>query len=668
MKQPPSKKVLRIENKKKKIAALLEISKLNDRDREPKESNNIEKEEGEIDDVGDNQDREEPKPKRQKKSHDDFSASGTAVSAEDDNKEETAEDIGAPGYLCSDEYRNLKEELRIKRKTLSAVPRLQLKEFGLEADLTQTGERTPIFLNDVQQLLMFSLLGVNSPFTPRWVTLQKRGRIANTTLLVIDGATCYDFLSWESACPNLLATDVRVEMVSPASYDGNIIEEICAVPLTKHRREELEQQYGSLSEAAQSENSVFRVLRSMFPINHVGSPKSKKKSTNLPPTDKFPRTQLLLSAWQLVEEGYPLPLRGELNTRYSSYVLTKDEYAEVTSSSPMWGLDCEMCRTTVENELTRVSVVDENKQVVYDTLVKPYNRIVDYVTRFSGITPAMLKNVTKRLEDVQQDLRQIIPPDCILVGQSLNGDLHALKMMHPYIIDTSVIYNRTGERRMKTKLAKLTAEFLSETIQAGEDGHDSIEDSWYALKLVQLKLQKSIEFGDVILSGNMKYEEKESIRQISKTSTDISSVLQSKEEVMIFATSLFSHVVGQKKKVSLVGAEDLISEYTTYVTAAESDKRAKNHTKVRCHVKKSNREIVRKTCSVSSKKEFVLSHIKLSENESIIDVNEWVGQICSSMPESSFMGVLLCGTPGSKATGAGFFHIKKPSWYRPTLL
>lgn len=34
MKQPTSKKVLRIENKKKKIAALLEISKLNDKDRE----------------------------------------------------------------------------------------------------------------------------------------------------------------------------------------------------------------------------------------------------------------------------------------------------------------------------------------------------------------------------------------------------------------------------------------------------------------------------------------------------------------------------------------------------------------------------------------------------------------------------------------------------------
>lgn len=65
------------------------------------------------------------------------------------------------------------------------------------------------------------------------------------------------------------------------------------------------------------------------------------------------------------------------------------------------------------------------------------------------------------------------------------------QMMHPYIIDTSVIYNTSGERKKKTKLARLAAEFLSETIQTGKDGHDSIEDSWIALKLVQLKLQKS---------------------------------------------------------------------------------------------------------------------------------------------------------------------------------
>ena len=62
------------------------------------------------------------------------------------------------------------------------------------------------------------------------------------------------------------------------------------------------------------------------------------------------------------------------------------------------------------------------------------------------MTAKDLENVTTRLTDVQADLRALLPDDCILVGQSLNFDLKAMKMMHPYIIDTSVIFNITGDR------------------------------------------------------------------------------------------------------------------------------------------------------------------------------------------------------------------------------
>jgi RNA exonuclease 1 len=38
-------------------------------------------------------------------------------------------------------------------------------------------------------------------------------------------------------------------------------------------------------------------------------------------------------------------------------------YHEVTHNSPMFGLDCEMCRTTSGLEVTRVSIVNEQLKV-----------------------------------------------------------------------------------------------------------------------------------------------------------------------------------------------------------------------------------------------------------------------------------------------------------------
>jgi RNA exonuclease 1 len=48
--------------------------------------------------------------------------------------------------------------------------------------------------------------------------------------------------------------------------------------------------------------------------------------------------------------------------------------------------------------------------------------------RFSGITEPDLCNVTTTLKDVQEKLKEIIPPDAILVGHSLEFDFASLQV------------------------------------------------------------------------------------------------------------------------------------------------------------------------------------------------------------------------------------------------
>ena len=94
----------------------------------------------------------------------------------------------------------------------------------------------------------------------------------------------------------------------------------------------------------------------------------------------------------------------------------------------VFALDCEMCYTTDGPELTRVTVIDTDLKTVYETLVKPDNPILDYNTRFSGITEEDLSGVHTTIRDVQAVLLSKFSDKTILIGHSFDSDLKALRV------------------------------------------------------------------------------------------------------------------------------------------------------------------------------------------------------------------------------------------------
>lgn len=89
-------------------------------------------------------------------------------------------------------------------------------------------------------------------------------------------------------------------------------------------------------------------------------------------------------------------------------------------------------------ELARVTVINSDLKTVYESLVRPEHRIVDYNTRFSGITREHMHGVKTTLRDVQAILLTKFSDRTILIGHSLESDFIALKVcMYLNIIDKS---------------------------------------------------------------------------------------------------------------------------------------------------------------------------------------------------------------------------------------
>jgi len=161
-------------------------------------------------------------------------------------------------------------------------------------------------------------------------------------------------------------------------------------------------------------------------------------------------------------------------------------------------LDCEMVGCGEDGKrsvLARVSVVNEDGNVVLDTFVAPGERVVDYRTRVSGVRPADLRDAPP-FKEIQRKTADILRGRT-LIGHALKNDLKCLLLDHPKSMtrDTALYRPltrplRADERarisgaargRGSRSLRELCKERLGLEIQAGE--HSSVDDARAALLL-----------------------------------------------------------------------------------------------------------------------------------------------------------------------------------------
>jgi len=161
-------------------------------------------------------------------------------------------------------------------------------------------------------------------------------------------------------------------------------------------------------------------------------------------------------------------------------------------------LDCEMVgvgQYGLDSALARVSMVDINEIVIFDTYVQVSQPVIDYRTHVSGITKANLAPDKAMTFHECRSIVYALLSGRVLVGHAIDNDLRVIDIQHPLhnIRDTATYLpfmrvdmasrDKYGSAMQRRKLRDLVREKLGDEIQRAGQAHSSAEDACAALKL-----------------------------------------------------------------------------------------------------------------------------------------------------------------------------------------
>ncbi|KAF2865120.1 RNA exonuclease 3 [Massariosphaeria phaeospora] len=169
--------------------------------------------------------------------------------------------------------------------------------------------------------------------------------------------------------------------------------------------------------------------------------------------------------------------------------------------------DCEMGYTTHGMELVRLTAAAwPTYKPLVDVLVRPLGHILDLNTRFSGVSleqyldakpydpsvemsPTPVIPIVDSPQAARKLLLSCISPSTPLIGHALENDLNAVRIIHPKIVDTMMLYPHPQGLPRRLGLKDLSKRHLGINIQqAGSAGHDSFEDARAAGELARIRV------------------------------------------------------------------------------------------------------------------------------------------------------------------------------------
>ena len=187
--------------------------------------------------------------------------------------------------------------------------------------------------------------------------------------------------------------------------------------------------------------------------------------------------------------------------------LESEQEISLEEQGKFLALDCEMVgigEGGLQSALARVSIVDYNEAIVFDTYVQVDEPIVDYRTFVSGIREEHLHaDNAMEFSKCQAIVKKLLQGK-ILIGHALKNDLTVLQIDHPwYDCRDTAKFEPFMKKDKKTsmlrprKLKDLAETKLNRTIQIVGQEHCPVEDATAALDLykkARVKWEKAMEY------------------------------------------------------------------------------------------------------------------------------------------------------------------------------